>query len=73
MSAALVPADRDEQAVLLMARAGGLDGYDLNDLTHEKLIKRTAVALARRGLVRMAGSRIFITRDGFACSIGEAA
>lgn len=73
MSAALVPTEHDEQAVLLMARAGGPDGYDLTDLTHERMIRLTAAGLARRGLLRVAGDRIFLTRQGFDFSTREAA
>ena len=51
MSIAQIPTERDEAAVLLMARAGGRDGYDLTDLTHEALIRKTALGLARQGLV----------------------
>lgn len=56
-----------------MARAGGRDGYDLTDLTHEALIRKTALGLARQGLVTIKGSRIFLTREGFDYSVGEAA
>ncbi len=73
MSIAQIPTEPDEAAVLLMARAGGRDGYDLTDLTHEALIRKTALGLARQGLVTIKGSRIFLTREGFAYSVGEAA
>lgn len=67
-----------EQAVLLMARAGGpIDGFLLEGLTHEAEIKRSAKTLARLGLLRVKArdseTRIFLTREGFAKSIGDAA
>jgi len=73
MSLKPVPTERDEQAVLLMARAGGLDGYEITDLTNGRLIRLTAAGLARRGLLRVAGDRIFLTRQGFDFSTREAA
>ena len=66
-----------EEQILLMARAGGkVDGFLLEGLTHEAEIKRSAKTLARLGLVRVKArdseTRIFLTREGLAKSIGDA-
>ncbi|MGE0533175.1 MAG: hypothetical protein AB7P35_17840 [Hyphomonadaceae bacterium] len=67
----LTPAQVDH-AVLLMARAGGQDGFLFAGLTDATMIRATAHSLARRGLARVAGDRIFLTTKGLEHSMESA-
>lgn len=66
-----------EEAVLMMARAGGqVDGFLIEGLTHEQEIARSAKTLEHMGLLKVrkatGETRIFLTRAGLAKSIGDA-
>lgn len=60
-----------ENAVLMMARAGGDDGFLLTNLSREPEIRAVAADMAERGLLRIGAAngpsttRIFLTSAGW--------